>query len=70
MYVKKFDSDDFIILLIYINDMVIVGRDKFKIENLKKELSKSFDIKDLGSGRIILEMKISRDRKTKCQWVS
>jgi len=70
MYVKKFDSDDFIILLIYINDMVIVGRDKFKIENLKKELSKSFDIKDLGSGRIILEMKICRDRKTKCQWVS
>ena len=54
MYVKKFDSDDFIIILIYANDMLIVGRDKSKMEKLMKELSKSFDMKNLGSSMQIL----------------
>lgn len=49
MYVKKFASCDFIILLIYI-DMLIVGWDMSKIEKLK-ELGMSFDIKDLGPTR-------------------
>ena len=50
-YVNKFDSDDFIIMLIYVDDMLIVGRDKSKIENLKKKLNKSFHMKDLGHAR-------------------
>jgi len=45
VYVKKFDSDNFIVWLIYIDDMLIVRRDKFKIEKLKKELKKSFNMK-------------------------
>jgi len=70
MYVKKFNNDDFIILLLYIDDMLIVRRDKSKIEKLKKELSKYFDMKDLGLTTQILGMKISRDRKTRYLWVS
>ena len=61
LYVNKYDSNDFIILLIYVDGILIVGRDKSKIEKLKNELSKSLDM-DLGSARQILGMKISRNR--------
>lgn len=39
---------DFIMLLIYNGDVDYDWMDKFKIEKLKKELSVSFDMKDLG----------------------
>ena len=70
MFVKKFSDNDFIILLLYVDDMLIVGKDTSKIDNLKKELSKSFAMKDLGSAKQILGMKISRDRKTGNLWLS
>ena len=41
MFVKKFSDGKFIILLLYMDDMLIVGRDTGKIDKLKKELSKS-----------------------------
>lgn len=47
VFVKKFSNNDFIILLLYIDDILIVGQDTSMIDNLKKELSKSFLIKDL-----------------------
>ena len=49
MFTIKFSSDDFIILLLYVDDMLIIGHDSSKINRLKKELSKSFGMKDLGS---------------------
>jgi hypothetical protein len=64
VFVKKFFDGEFIILLLYVDDMLIVGRDTSKIDKLKKELSKSFSMKDLGSAKQILGMKISRDRKS------
>ena len=45
--------------------MLIVGQDASKIDNLKKEISKSFVMKDLGSAKQILGMKISYDRKSR-----
>jgi len=54
VYVKKFDGDDYIILLFFIDDISIVGRDKSPIEKLKKDLNKSFDINDLGTAKQIL----------------
>ena len=51
VFMKKFSDDDFIILLLYVDDMLIVGHDVGKIEKLKRELSKSFAMKDLGSVR-------------------
>ena len=42
--------------------MLIVGRDTNKIYKLKKELSKSFEMKDLGPASQILGINISRDR--------
>ena len=48
VFVKKFDGGDFLIFLLYVDDMLIVGRDPKKIGSLKKALSKSFAMKDMG----------------------
>ena len=50
--------------------MLIVGQDASVIGNLKKDLFRSFDMKDLGPARQILDMQILRDRKAKKLWLS
>ena len=62
---KKFSDGNFVILLLYVDDMLIVGQDANMIHRLKGELLKSFDMKDLGPAKLILDMKIIRDRKAK-----
>lgn len=70
VFVKKFPDGDFIILLLYVDDMFIVGHDASKIEKLKRELGESFAMKDLGPAKQILGMKITRDRKNGKLWLS
>ena len=70
VFVKKFGDGDFIILLLYVDDMLIVGHDEIKIARLKKELSKSFAMKDLGPAKQILGMRITRDRQNGKLWLS
>ena len=65
IFVKKFSNNDFIILLLFVDDMLIIGHDASKIDNMKKELTKSFVMKDLGLTKHIFGMKTSRDIKTK-----
>ena len=48
VFVKKFEGGDFLILLLYVDDMLIVGRDQAKIQMLKKALNRTFAMKDLG----------------------
>ena len=50
--------------------MLIVGQDADMIHKLKMELLKMFDMKDLGSAKRILGMKILRDRKAGKLWLS
>ena len=61
VFLKKFDGGDFVILLLYVDDMLIVGQDPMNIRSLKKALSKSFTMKDLGLAKQILGMQIFRD---------
>ena len=70
LFTTNFSDDDFIILLLYIDDMLIIGHDSSKIDRLKRELSKSFAMKDLRSTKQILGMKISHDRKNRKLWLS
>ncbi|RVW38125.1 Retrovirus-related Pol polyprotein from transposon TNT 1-94 [Vitis vinifera] len=60
-YVKSFDNS-YIILLLYVDDMLIAGSDIEKINNLKKQLSKQFAMKDLGAAKQILGMRIIRNK--------
>ncbi|CAL5435892.1 unnamed protein product [Camellia sinensis] len=70
VYVRTFPGGNFIILLLYVDDMLIVGQDATTIRSLKKELLQSFDMKDLGPAQQILGMNIVRDRKAKKLWLS
>lgn len=47
-FIKRFGDNDFIILQFDVDDMLIEGHDKAKIESLNKNLNKSLDMKDLG----------------------
>ncbi|KAE8692624.1 Retrovirus-related Pol polyprotein from transposon TNT 1-94 [Hibiscus syriacus] len=62
-YIKRFDNS-FIILLLYVDDMLVAGSDMQEIINLKKKLSKQFAIKDLGAAKQIIGMRIKRDTKS------
>ena len=52
------------------DDMLIVGRDIGKIDKLKKELSKCFEMKDLRFASQILGIKISWDMTNGKLWLS
>ena len=69
-YFRKFTDGNFIILLLYVDDMLIAGNDSKLIGKLKERLFKSFDMKDLGPAKQMLGMRITRDRKEKKLWLS
>ena len=48
VYIKKFIDGKFLNLLLYVDDILIVGQDASMIGDLKKDLFKAFDMKDLG----------------------
>lgn len=62
-YYKNF-NDDYNILLLYVDDILVVGSSKYEINNLREKLSKEFEMKDLDAAKQILGMKITRDRNT------
>ena len=70
VFVKRYDEGDFLILLLYVDDMLIVGQDTRKITILKNALGNSFAMKDLGPAKQILGMHIVRDRTKKVLWLS
>ncbi|KAJ0599026.1 putative RNA-directed DNA polymerase [Helianthus annuus] len=51
-------QDVFIILLVYVDDIVITGNNKIEIENVKRNLRESFQIKDLGLLRYFLGIEV------------
>ncbi|KAL6329151.1 hypothetical protein AAG906_011604 [Vitis piasezkii] len=66
----KFSNDDFVILLLYVDDILIVGRNVSRIDSLKKQLSKSFAMKDLGPvKRILVETHFWRWETNTC-WIA
>ncbi|KAG7553078.1 Zinc finger CCHC-type superfamily [Arabidopsis thaliana x Arabidopsis arenosa] len=70
VFVQMFGEDDFIVLLLYVDDMLIVGKNLSRIQELKNQLGKSFAMKDLGPAKQILGMRIVRDRGEKLIYLS
>ena len=62
LYFKKL-NDIFIILVLYVDDMLIVSKSMDKINRLKDQMARTFDMKDLGAAKQILGIEIHRDRK-------
>ena len=62
VYFRKCDGELFVYLLLYVDDMLIVAKDKEEIRRVKAQLSKEFEMKDLGLAKKILGMEILKDR--------
>ena len=60
-YVKFFDKS-YIILLLCMDDMLTAGSSIEEINNLKKQLSKQFAMKELGAVKQIIGMRITIDK--------
>ncbi|XP_073121945.1 secreted RxLR effector protein 161-like [Henckelia pumila] len=59
VYVKNTESG-YVILCLYIDDMLIIGSNDKMIKSTKKLLNSKFDMKDLGLADVILGIKIHR----------
>ena len=63
VYFQKCHDGSFVYLLLYVDDMLIAAKDKAQINAVKAQLSKEFEMKDLGAAKKILGMEIERDRQ-------
>ena len=61
----KWYKDKFLILSLYVDDILISGNDKEYVNDIKAWLSSNFEKKDMGEVSYILGVKISRDRPRK-----
>ena len=57
----KLIGDRVIYLVLYVDDMLLIGNAKEIVQDLKTQLFSKFDIKDFGVGKYILVMEIKRD---------
>ena len=65
VYFKDQKGVGYVYLLLYVDDMLIVSKEKSEINRLKSLLSKRFQMKDLGPAKVILGMEIQRNKKLK-----
>jgi len=56
------DDGKFIIVLVYVDDVLLVASSLAAIREIKKALHKRFEMKDLGQARVILGLAIRRDK--------
>ncbi|KAL5546585.1 hypothetical protein UlMin_006272 [Ulmus minor] len=63
LYYKGRNVEKMVIILTYIDDMLLVGSSKERIEKLKAQLSSEFEMKDLGHAQKILGICIIRERE-------
>ena len=63
VYLKRKNDGSYIILLLYVDDMLVAGSNMQEINVLKRKLANSFAMKDLGATKQIVGMRITRHRK-------
>ena len=59
---KKVSGSSVAFLILYVDDILLMGNDIELLDNIKAYLNKSFSMKDLGEAAYILGIKIYRDR--------
>ena len=70
VYFKEVKKDEFIYLLLYVDDILIASKNKHSVLELKTLLGTEFEMKDLGETKKILGMEIARDRVKGCLSIS
>ena len=58
-------GDDSFYIGVYVDDLILAGKDEAKMKRVKEELASEFDIKDLGRLSYFLGMSIAQDQKKK-----
>ena len=56
----KDTGNGYVILCLYVDDMLIVGSNEYMINTTKELLNSQFDMKDMGLADVILGIKILR----------
>ena len=59
---KKVSGSSIAFLILYVDDILLIGNNIEMLESMKEYLNKSFSMKDLGEAAFILGIKIYRDR--------
>ena len=59
---KKFSGSSVAFLLLYVDDILLVGNDVHMLQETKNSLERCFSMKDLGEATFILGIRIYRDR--------
>ena len=58
-----------IILILYVDDLLIMGNDLSMINKIKKKLGEAYHMKDLGAAQSYLGIRITRDCTHRCIWI-
>ena len=59
---KKVSGSSVAFLILYVDDILLIGNELEFLESIKGYLNKSFSMKDLGEAAYVLGIKIFRDR--------
>ncbi|KAG8502943.1 hypothetical protein CXB51_000740 [Gossypium anomalum] len=62
LFYKHSDNGKCCILIVYVDDIILIGDDSIEIERLKEFLSLEFQLKNLGNLRYFLGMEIARSK--------
>ena len=65
VYTKRSVGVLWFFLILYVDDILLIGNDIPSLQSVKEWLSKHFSMKDLGEAAYILGVKIYRDRSNK-----
>nr|GEV43230.1 hypothetical protein [Tanacetum cinerariifolium] len=63
---KQFENDDFLALLVYVDDIIITGNNVFEIEKFKDFLKSKFQIKDFGKLKYFIRIEVIDTDKGIC----
>ncbi len=61
LYVRH-SAQSIMLIALYVDDLLIAGKESRSIARIKEELRKRFEMKDLGEARLCLGLEITRDR--------
>lgn len=60
----------FVLILLYVDDILLASSSKIEILKVKTALGNEFKMKDLGMAKKILGMQLTRDRSSKTVFIS
>ena len=62
LFIKHSSQGKIAALIVYVDDIIVTGDDLEEIIQLKKSLSKEFQIKDLGTLKYFLRIEVARSK--------